>query len=171
MARVNRGVSRVQTRRQRQPSSWARLVSQVSVAVPPSTKVLVGTFTLANPGIGETVRRTRGRIHARSDQAAAHEEQLGGFGMIVVSDLAVAAGAASIPDPVSDGSDDGWFVFQHIVASGSENTLGQFVSEPFDSKAMRRVEEGFTVAIMVANSSAVNAFEFTFGISLLSSLS
>ncbi len=171
MARLNRGVSRVQTRRQRQPSSWARLVSNASVLVPAASKVLVATFTLANPGIGETVRRTRGRIHARSDQAAAHEEHLGGFGMIVVTDIAVAAGIASIPDPVSEGNDDGWFVFEHIVASGSENTLGQFVSVPFDSKAMRRVEEGYQVAVVVANASAVHAFEFTFGISLLSSLS
>ncbi len=77
-----------------------------------STKILLGVFVLSNVGIGETVRRTIGNIWVVSDQAAADEVQVGAFGCIVVTDLAAAAGAASIPGPFTDANDDGWFVWQ-----------------------------------------------------------
>ena len=41
----------------------------------------------------------------------------------------------------------------------------------FDSKAMRRIEEGFTVAIVAENSHATQGQFFQCGFSLLSSLS
>jgi len=163
-----RGARRFGGRTQRQPTTWARSVGGTQVLVAASTKVLLQTLSLSNPGIGETVRRTRGEVLLDS---ASGGPQLGALGFVVVSDLAVAAGAASIPGPVTDSSDDGWFVWfplmNHVVSSGnfSQNPI------EFDSKAMRRVEEGFTIAVMVENASASRPLEVSLGFSLLSSLS
>ena len=126
---------------------------------------------LSNPGIGETVRRTRGWLSINSDQVAAPEEQLGAFGIMVVNDLAIAAGAASIPGPVTDASDDGWFVWVPLLRAGPLATSLESLNVEFDSKAMRRVEEGFGIAFMVENASATDGLKIACGVSLLSSLS
>ena len=89
-------------RARRQPSSWSRVVPQSLSLVAPLTKVLVNVIVLSNPGIGETVRRTRGMIILQSDQSTSDETQFGAMGFVVVSDLAIAAGAAAIPGPFSD---------------------------------------------------------------------
>jgi len=159
------------TRTQRQPSTWARLTSPAPIIVPAASKVFIATFALANPGIGETVRRTRGLISISSDQFAAAEEQTGAFGMIVVNDLAAAAGAASIPSPVAEGSDDGWFVWVPFSQSLSSLESTNSWQYEFDSKAMRRVEEGFIIALMVENAHADDGLRIMVNLSLLSSLS
>ena len=166
-----RGRSSVVVGRRRAPSNWARSVSTALLTIPAASKVLVATVALSNPGIGETVRRTRGVISLASDQNIASEVQFGAFGFIVVNDLAIAAGVASIPGPVTDASDDGWFVWQPYVfrQSGAGDTRLRMIE--FDSKAMRRIEEGFTVAIVAENSHATQGQLFQCGFSLLSSLS
>jgi len=157
----------------RQPTNWARTTSVAPVALPAASKILLTTIVLSNPGIDETIRRTRGIIHINSDQGAAAENQTGAMGMVVVNDLAVAAGAASLPGPHTDSSDDGWFVWvpfmQETFAVTASGIHG--VTYEFDSKAMRRIEEGFSVAVMVENSNATAALEILIGFSLLSSLS
>jgi len=128
-----------------------------------SSKVLLGTFTLSNLNIDETVLRTVGSLSVTSDQASVTEPQIGALGMILVNDLALAAGAASIPGPITDRSDDGWFVYILIVSNMLVNTAVGFdalagARYDFDSKAKRRVEEGFGIAIMIENASAASAF-------------
>ncbi len=154
----------------RQATDWSRFNQTAAVNVAAGTKVLLATFALGNPGISETVRRTRGMIAVSSEQAAAIEEQAGAFGLMKVNDIALAAGAASIPGPVTDGSDDAWFVWvpfaQRSIASSGQTI--SFVYE-FDSKAMRTVEEGFGLAVMVENAHATHAFAIQIGMSLLSS--
>jgi len=165
----NRGRGR-QGRARRQPTNWARDVAAVHVAVAAGVKVNLVNFAVTVLGVGETVRRTRGWIHVSAD-AAVVQDQLGAFGMVVVNDRAVLAGAASIPGPVTDASDDGWFLWIPILqrsALVAEGRIG-FRYE-FDSKAMRRVEEGFQVAVMVENAGA-NTFRIACGISLLASIS
>ncbi len=159
--------------RQRQPTSWARFVSASKVTVPAASKLILTTTVLSNPGIGETVRRTRGRLWVESDQSAVRENQLGALGVMVVSDLAVAAGAASIPGPVTDGSDDGWFLWVPIVMGGanSDQDSAAGLGFDFDSKAMRRVEEGFTIVWMLENIHATQGYKASIGISILTSLS
>ena len=163
--------------RGRAPSTWARAQSAASVTVAGATKVLLATVTLSNPGISETVRRTRGLVMIESDQDSSAEDQMGSFGMVVVNDLAIAAGAASIPGPVTDANDDGWFVWQPMLAAGLLNGISatspgsRFQLFEFDSKAMRRVEEGFIVAIMVENASVLNGINVSFAFSMLTSLS
>ncbi len=139
---------------QRGATDWARLVvAHTTVA---SGKALLATFALSNPGIGETVRRTRGMFDVVSDQSSVTEQQNGALGFMIVSDLAAAAGAASIPGPITDASDDGWFVWEPFTQV-SQFTLGVSNAAaaqgaaiyPFDSKAMRKVADGFTIVCMV----------------------
>ncbi len=96
---------------QRPNRSWAAIVDAAETTVPAASKVLLGTFTPSVDGIDEVVLRTRGVLAVRSDQTAGSELQIGAFGMIVVTDTAAAAGAASIPSPATDADDDGWFVW------------------------------------------------------------
>ena len=151
-------------------TNWARTVQAVELTVAAATKALLVTFSLSNPSIGETVRRTRGRILIQSDQTGADEAYMGAMGAIVITDLAIAAGAASIPGPVTDASDDGWFVWEPLLGSHQSGEGDAQVFE-FDSKAMRRIEEGFGLAFMVENASATTGLEIAFGVSMLSSLS
>ncbi len=75
--------------------------------------------------------------------------------MGVFSDTAVAAGAASLPGPLTDASDDLWFVWiglaTHVeVGATALNVQPNFgTHHHFDSKAMRRVEEGFQIVAMI----------------------
>ncbi len=140
---------RVLPQRQRGATDWGRLIDP-HTAVASGTKVLLFTFVLSNPGISETVRRTRGFLSVISDQSAVMQQQNGAFGMMVVTDLAVAAGVASIPGPVTDASDEGWFVWMGISQMtgstiGGNVTHSVLPSYPFDSKAMRKVSEGFAI--------------------------
>ena len=146
-------------------------MAPVPVVVPAATKVLLVVVALSNPGINETIRRTRGLVSIASDQTAAPEDQNGAFGAMVINDLAVAAGAASIPGPVTDANDDGWFLWVPFVRSFPAVNGIESREYQFDSKAMRRVEEGFAIAFMVENASATDGFNIACGISLLSSLS
>ena len=143
--------------------SWAALSSTAVVGVSTSTKVLVSSLSLSNPNIDETLLRNVGRILVKSDQVAATEVMIGAFGMIVVTDLAVAAGAASIPGPITDAADDGWLLyvplvsdFTFVTAAGFSNTLSSVYD--FDSKAKRKTGEGQKIAVMVENASA--SFQF-----------
>ena len=155
----------------RAPTNWARSVAATYVTVAPATKVLLATVVLSNPGINETVRRTRGRFSVHSDQAVGGEPQLGALGWIVVNDLAVAAGAASIPGPVTDASDDGWFVWEPFASFGFNGTVGDLFDRSYavDSKAMRRVQEGFTIALMVENANVATGLNISCGFSVLTS--
>ena len=171
MADGRRHRGRVIGRAPRAVTNWSRLVDATYGTVAAGTKVLFSTVTLSNPGISETVRRTRGVVTVRSDQTGGDEPQLGAMGMIVVNDLAIAAGVASIPGPVTDASDDGWFVWVPFLQSRMTDAARNSEQYQFDSKAMRRVEEGFTVAIVFENASATFGLQAAAGISILSSLS
>ena len=149
---MQRGRARGYPPQRRNATDWGRIVIP-NATVASGTKVLLATFVLSNPGISETVRRTRGRFAVLSDQGAVIEQQNGAIGLIVVSDLAIAAGVASIPGPVTDASDDGWFVWEGFtqvsrqVLGGSVDQTGYPYYE-FDSKAMRKVADGFGIAVV-----------------------
>ena len=156
-------------RTKRAGGTWSRLVLEPAI-IGPSTKVLIGTGVLSNAGIGETVRRTLGHIYIASDQNAVNENQWGAFGMIVANDLAIAAGAASIPGPDTDRDDDGWFVWQgfsQTLRFGSAVGFGDIGRVyPFDSRGMRRVEEGFGFALMAENADATHSYTIGVAMSL-----
>ena len=152
-------------------TNWSRITLPASLVVLPATKILAALFVLDNPGISETIRRTRGLISVSSDQIAAAEDQVGAFGLMKVNDIAAAVGAASIPGPFTDGNDDGWFVHQFFCQRGSAVVASGDLSVQYeiDSKGMRTIEEGFSIAVMIENASAVHALVFNFALAALSS--
>ncbi len=100
-----------------------------------------------------TIVRTRAVLHIESDQTAASELVKGAYGMIVVSDQAVAAGSASVPGPVS-APDAPFFTYEPFINSfilgtgvGFEEPGGTYIT--IDSKGMRKVGIGEDVAFIV----------------------
>ena len=164
-----RQITRTRTRHNR---AWSGVQSTVLTTVAAGTKALLGTFAPTTSG-DITVLRTVGFIAVRSDQAAADEVQIGSFGMIVVSDRSVVAGASAIPGPFTDISDDGWFLhrmwgqsFEFASAIGFHPAAA--MTYDLDSRGKRIVEDGRTVALMIENASGVNGFDVLFGIRMLS---
>jgi len=161
--------------RPRTGTNWARFVDAQETTIALGTKVLLASFVLSNAGIGEVIRRTRGVLRVISDQTTTVEGITGAFGMCLVTDLALAAGAVSIPGPVTDASDDLWFVWEPLVGHSRTTNVSAAavpadgITKEFDSKAMRRVEEGYAIAVMVENNNVTFGFDITIGLSLLSS--
>jgi len=154
----------VPRRTKRAAPSWGMIqITQQTVA--PSAKVLLGSFILSNPPLAETILRTRIRLAVSSDQVSSKEFMIGAFGMIVVTDTALAVGLSAIPGPADDGGDDGWFVHQPIVQDTLSNSQGEHVYD-IDSKAMRKIEDGFVIAIMVENSALAGVGGFTISTSV-----
>ncbi len=148
---------------------WSRLLASGMTTVPASSKVLLATATLSNPGIDETVRRTRGGIWIQSDQSAAIENQIGALGAIVVSERALVIGITAVPDPVTEKDDDGWFLWVPFAQS-SDLTAGRTgYWYEFDSKAMRKISEGFAIAFVAGNNSASNGLQVALIFSVLAS--
>ena len=142
-----------------------------STAVTASSVALLGSLNAAALLLRPfTILRTHLVLHYRSDQQAASELPFGTFGDIVVTDQAVAAGVASIPDPDSIGGDPdaGWFIikpvvnfFQFLTGVGFDAQSGpQF---ELDSKAMRKVGPNDDVASVFAQSAAVGGNIFING--------
>ena len=106
-----------------------------------------------------TVIRQVGTFVIRFDQQVAGENQIGAFGSMVITELARAAGAASIPGPATDSADDMWHMFRwfanrfdFITAAGFDPQGVSMVD--FDSKAQRKVEDGQALVTMIENVSA-----------------
>jgi len=144
--------------------TWSHLTVLTTV-VPEATKVLLGFFFL-DTAFEETVVRTRGTMTVITDQSSTQEEQIGALGFIRVTDRAIAAGAASIPGPITDGDDDGWFVWVPV----SQIQLAPPGNNPrydIDSKAQRIVREGQQLAVMFENAGA-NGLRLTLNLRALS---
>jgi len=95
-----------------------------------------------------TVLRTRGFWQCRSDQTAASEDYGATIGYCVVSDQAIAVGVTAVPTPETDLSSDAWYVHETLMSrfefvSGVGFHPASGIQSPYDSKGMRRVEEGF----------------------------
>jgi len=96
-----------------------------------------------------TIVRTRGTWLVLSDQSAASESFIGSIGYSVVSDQALAVGIGSVPTPATDQSSDMFFVYEswegHFDLIGTDITQN-LVARTFDSKAMRKVDDGQDIA-------------------------
>jgi len=75
---------------------------------------------------------------------------------------------------VTDVEDDAWLWYQSFHGAGSSlgggagpGGITQVIE--IDSKAMRRIETGYTLAFVVANSSATQSFSIALAVRLLSS--
>jgi len=170
MARARNRV--IRGRGQRAPTTWGGTVATAEVAVPALTKVLLTTFT-PDFTSGETVRRMRGTflVTAGTSAIAFH----GAVGSFVANDTAVAAGVASLLDPVTDAADDAWFWYNSFhggpLGAGEPGSAGRNAAQvyEFDSKGMRRIDPGFTAVFVVANASAASAFNISLSVRLLGS--
>ena len=132
-----------------------------SALAAPNTAVLQRSLNAAALALRPfTIVRSRGWIMIRSDQNAATEQYEAAFGSIVVSDQALAIGVTAVPTPTTD-DQSGWIVYEWgaarlevITAIGADQRAGLMI--PFDSKSMRKVEEGQTL-IEVVESDAISA--------------
>ncbi len=99
-----------------------------------------------------TIVRTRGLMFYRSDQIAATEVWGATLGFAVVTDQANAVGVTAVPTPDADGGSDAFFVYEELYGTlvfGSQigfQDLGR--EHRFDSKAMRKVEDGFDLSVV-----------------------
>ena len=167
MARSRRSFS---PRRGGRPNrGWSGLIEATYTTVAANSAVLLFTFTPSNPGIDLVILRTVGVVSVALDQSTSNENQLGGFGLIAVSDDAVAIGITAIPDPVSDIDHDGWFIYQAF--SQQSGVSGSFMPSreyQFDSKAKRILPgEGITLAGVCANAHASQGLEVQVGLRIL----
>ena len=116
--------------------------------------LLFGTLNAAALALRPfTVVRTRGIFHVASDQAIADEPYGMSLGYAVVSEQAEAIGVTAIPTPETDRGSDLWFVYESnygrsTVSVGAPTSLqdqGSVIH--YDSKAMRKVEDGETLIL------------------------
>ena len=151
------GRRRAAVRPYKPSGAWGGVIIGV-VAIPAASKVLLTTF-VNDTDFQATVRRTRISALYSSDQTAAGESTAGALGCAVLENTAITVGIGSLPDPVTDVDEDIWFVFQGLhsrfatTGAGIAETAGSLYE--IDSKAMRKVPQGKSVALIVANQSAV----------------
>ncbi len=156
-------------RTQRRPTGWSGFVASGAIVVPATTKVLLASL-VSTAGRGETVRRMRGTFIVSAQEATSFHGAIGAF---VANNLAVTAGVASLLDPVTNVGDDAWFWYQSFHGQGNASpgsaggASGQVYS--IDSKAMRRVDDGFAIVLVVANATAASDFAVALSLRALSS--
>ena len=147
----------------RRETVWIGSASFSTLLSAPSTAVLQASLNAAALALRPfTVVRTRGFFHLRSDQGAVTEIYEAALGLAVVSDQAVAIGVTAVPTPTTDDDSDLWFVYERGFGELEVNTSVGFSNGPaggyrsFDSKAMRKVEDGQDV-IQVVETSALSS--------------
>ncbi len=148
--------------------SWSGVIDPGNAIAGSTTAVLLGSLALENQGIDETAFRVVGNIMVVSDQAAAIETQIGSVGLIVVTDLAIAAGAASIPGPSTNVEDDQWFCHQLFANKNQVAADPRPAFFDFSSKGRRVVQDGEAIALMCENSSGACGFSIAVQFRMLS---
>ncbi len=146
----------------RRQTQWLELEPVRVTMGAASTAILLNSLNTVEKALRPfTVVRARGILHAASDQSVATEFWHATFGFAVVSDQAVAIGVTALPTPDTDRESDLWFVYEELAsqfefktAVGFDATAG--ILKSWDSKAMRKVEEGQDIAV-VTETSAVSA--------------
>jgi len=138
----------------RRETQWLDIPGSVQNLATPQSAVNLNLLTTAEKALRPfTVVRTRGVFHINSDQAAVTEDQSLALGFCVVSDQAAAIGIAALPTPITDQESDLWFVYEQLMNSflflsavGVGSSTGAF--KEYDSRAMRKVQEGQDIAIV-----------------------
>ncbi len=105
-----------------------------------------------------TIVRTYLQGSLFSDQAAAIETQACALGVAVVSEQASAIGVTAVPTPETDAESDLWLLHQRIFADESNLTdrIRPSTKFSFDSKAMRKVQDGEQMIVVAENIAAVS---------------
>ena len=126
----------------RRPTSWEVGVNAVEQAIS-ATSNLIWTNAVTS-ALASTLVRIRGYAFLRLEVAGAGDGFEGALAIGLVSNEAVAAGAAAVPNPLTDANFDGW-IWHHFfdvhsvtatIADGvNANAVVQRIE--IDSKAMR----------------------------------
>ena len=118
-----------------------------------------------------TILRTRGYWHVRSDQISAAETWGATLGMAVVTEQAVAVGVTAVPTPATDMGSDSFFLHQMVLGFFAFTTGAAYIESgkgmEFDSKAMRRVEDGSDIITVIETPSTVGSGIVQFGARML----
>ncbi len=142
----------------RRDTVWGGLVETTTNIVGASTAVLFGGLSAGGLALRPfTIVRFRGIMHLASDQLANSELQHVAFGMSVVSDEALAIGVTAVPNPITARDSDMFFVYEELVnrfgVSSAVGIIQQGIAREFDSRAMRKVNDGQDIAVVVETSS------------------
>ena len=166
---ARRRVGEFRARAARPNRAWATINDTGFVTVAANTVNFIASFTPSNAGIDETVLRTVGQLSIISDITGTAEEQVGAFGMILVTQQAISVGVTAVPDPVVDAGDDGWFVYQSFAQQSGTVTTGRgSFSYPINSKAKRILEgTGMGIALVITNSHPTHGLEFNIQLRIL----
>jgi len=165
MAGRSRGFNRGRT--QRRESLWLFFEPVITVMTATGGTLTHSLNAAALALRPFTIVRTHIELLLKSDQTAATEDQVGAFGMAVVSDQASAIGVTAIPTPDTDAGSDLWFIHKYVMQSWVDDSAGagglNSHGWTLDSKAMRKVEDGQDIVAVTEMDSATSS-----GISLWS---
>ena len=137
---------------QRRETLWIGGGFVRNTVVTASTAVLIGSFGTDILAIRPfTIVRVRGVLGLSSDQTANSESQEVSMGFAVVTEQAEAIGVTAVPTPVTDDGSDAFFVFESLMNQMLVSSAIGILDNPmqtvrYDSKAMRKVEDGFDLA-------------------------
>jgi len=105
-----------------------------------------------------TIVRSRFEAYVVSDQEAATELQGAAVGGAIVSDQASAIGVTAVPTPITDMSSDLWLfhqvMFNSVVVLSAASFANEGTRYSIDSKAMRKVDIGQDLNIVLEATSA-----------------
>ncbi len=148
--------------RQVRSTVWGAILPTRTSFSGASVTVLFSGFSAAALALRPfTIVRVRGLWHVSSDQEVADEVQHVALGFAVVSDQAIAAGVASVPTPFAEADSDLWFLYElqmtEFLLGSAVGFSGDFgVTREFESKAMRKVDDGQDLAIVMETASTSN---------------
>ncbi len=169
---ARRSFGRLAPRRQgpRRATEWGASADSTAVkTLGGSGVVLDQSFTdaiLSGAGLlPSTIVRVRGELWVHSDQGAANEAPFGAMAFAIANENARAAGIASLLTPIADEAADGFFVFQYFMGANNGASTGALFGQPwyrfeFDSRAMRKIEDGDSIAVVLENASPLHALEY-----------
>ena len=159
--------------RMRRQSTWIALAPSQDTIAASSTAVLISQLDAVGLALRPfTVVRTRGMILLHSDQRAATEDYEVNYSHSVVTTQASAIGVTAVPTPVTDVGSDVPHVFESLFG-GITVTTDVGVVDPFgislrfDSKAMRKVDDGQDLISVVETSATSEGCGMTTGFRVL----
>jgi len=153
---------------------WAPIPPEINVMSGVGFSALLYTASAAEDALRPyTIIRTHLHVSIVSDQLIASEEQFLAIGACIVADQASAIGVTAVPTPVTDLESDAWYLHQFVQntftlldSTGYQDGGNRVIQ--IDSKAMRKVEDGFdNIITMEGAVGSEGAFVSTAGRQLL----
>jgi len=144
----------------RRETRWLDVESSFTTLATNNVPALINSLSAVELALRPfTFVRVRGVAWIVSDQALATETYSVALGAAVVSDQALGIGVTAVPTPITDQASDLWFMYEQFMggillatAIGFEEPNGSFFK--YDSKAMRKVDDGQDVAFVVETDDA-----------------